>query len=53
MSWALLIIATIGWPLSALTVAKGEPQFILGLSWFAIIIESLNVLMNAQIQEKQ
>jgi len=53
MAWALLGISAVGWPLTALTLAKHEPQFILGLSWMAIIIEALNVVLNAQIQEKQ
>ena len=35
---ALLVAAIVGWPLSALTVARQEPQFILGLSWLAIIL---------------
>jgi hypothetical protein len=32
----LLVGSLIGWPLTALTVAKDEPQFILALSWLAI-----------------
>lgn len=44
MAWTLLIISVIGWPLTALTVFKTEPQGILGLSWLAIILTALDVV---------
>lgn len=46
-SWVLLFVSIVGWPLTALTVAKGEPPFILGLSWFAIIYAAANTLLTA------
>lgn len=52
-AWCLLIGSTIGWPLSALTWARDEPQFILGLSWLAIVIESANLLTSSQVHEEQ
>lgn len=42
LAWALLVGSAIGWPLSALTWASDEPQFVLGLSWLAILIEGFN-----------
>lgn len=42
IAWACFIGGLIGWPLTALTIARSEPQFILGLSWFAIILEGFN-----------
>jgi hypothetical protein len=52
-AWALLVISAVGWPTSALTVARHEPQFVLGLSWAAIIIEALSFLTASQVREKQ
>lgn len=49
----LLVASLIGWPLSALTWARGEPPFVLGLSWLAIIIESANLLTSSQVHEEQ
>lgn len=43
-AWVLLIGSLIGWPLSAFTWAKNEPQFILGLSWLAIILTAVDIL---------
>lgn len=38
----MLVGGIIGWPLAAFTVARSEPQFVLGLSFLAIIIEGFN-----------
>ena len=43
----------IGWPASALTVAKGEPQFILGLSWIAITLTALDVAATTDVRNEQ
>lgn len=52
-AWVLLVMAVIGWPSSALTLAREEPQFVLGLSWMAIIIEAANLLTSSQVHEEQ
>jgi len=52
-AWVLLVGAIIGWPISAFTWAKGEPPFVLGLSWLAIIISSAELLTASQIHEDQ
>lgn len=46
-SWVLLVVSVAGWPISQLTVARDEPPFILGLSWFAIIYAAANTLLTA------
>lgn len=51
-SWVLLIASLIGWPLSALTWARDEPQFILGLSWLAITLTALDLLTTSQVHEE-
>jgi len=53
VAWILLVGACIGWPVSALTVAKDEPQFVLGLSWLAIVLESASLLTSSQVHEDQ
>lgn len=53
IAWALLIGSIIGWPLAALTVARDEPQFVLGLSFLAIIIESGTLLTASQVHRDQ
>jgi uncharacterized membrane protein YfcA len=49
----LLAGSIIGWPLSALTVARDEPPFILGLSWLAIILTCVDLLTSSQVHEEQ
>ena len=51
LAWALLIGSLIGWPLSALTVAKDEPPFILGLSWFAITLTAMDLLKTSRVHK--
>jgi ribose/xylose/arabinose/galactoside ABC-type transport system permease subunit len=53
IAWTLLIAATIGWPLSMLTVAKNEPPFVLSLSWLAIILAAAELLTASQVHEEQ
>lgn len=52
-AWMLLIGATIGWPVSMFTWARGEPPFVLSLSWLAIVIEAANLLTSSQVREDQ
>jgi ribose/xylose/arabinose/galactoside ABC-type transport system permease subunit len=52
-AWVLLVGASIGWPISALTWAKGEPPFTLGLSWLAIIIGAAELLTSSQVHRDQ
>jgi len=51
IGWALLVIGFIGWPLSAFTLAKQEPPFILGLSWGAIILTAWGIIVACQINQ--
>lgn len=47
----LLVICLIGWPLSASTIFKDEPQGILGLSWLALILTSIDILFTSSIEK--
>lgn len=51
-AWVLLIGSVIGWPLSALTVARHEPQFVLGLSWLAITLTAADLLSTTDVRGK-
>jgi hypothetical protein len=46
----LLVSSLIGWPVSALTWAKDEPQFILGLSWLAITLTALDIIATTDVR---
>jgi hypothetical protein len=52
-AWILLIGGLVGWPLSAFTWAKEEPQFILGLSWLAIVLTAVDILSTQDVRDKQ
>jgi cation transporter-like permease len=52
-AWFFLVFSIIGWPLTAMTIFSKEPPGILGLSWLAIIIECLVLLVQAYIKQDQ
>ena len=52
-AWVLLIGSIIGWPLSMFTWAKGEPPFVLSLSWLAIILTAWDILTTSQVHQEQ
>ncbi len=45
LAWSVLVLCVVGWPISAMTVANDEPQFVLGLSWFALILTSVLIVI--------
>lgn len=52
-AWVLLIGSLILWPVSALTLAKEEPPFVLSLSWLAIILTAVDILSTQDVRDKQ
>lgn len=48
-----VFITLIGWPVSALTWAHGEPQFVLGLSWLALTLTAVDVLATTDVRTEQ
>ncbi len=52
-AWCLLVACLIGWPVSAFTFARGEPQAILALSWLALILTSLDLTQTADVRSQQ
>ncbi len=52
-AWILLIGSAVGWPIAAFGPARDEPQFVLGLSFMALIVESASLLTSSQVHEEQ
>lgn len=46
----LALTATIGWPVTQFTVARDEPPFTLGLSWFAIVLTALDIWLTTDVR---
>lgn len=40
----LTVLGIIGWPITAVTIFRGEPQGILGLSWAALIVSGYGLV---------
>lgn len=53
VAWVLLVGSLVGWPISAVWWARDEPQFVLGLSWMALILTSADLLSTSQVAESQ
>lgn len=51
MSWVILLVCVVGWPVS--TVLVHEPPVILGLSWIAIALTAVGNLMTGDVRVKQ
>lgn len=48
----LMVVAIILWPVTQFTVAKGEPPFVLGLSWLAIILTFMDLAATTDVREQ-
>ena len=51
VAWVMLAFCVVGWPLSALTVAKDEPQVVLALSWVALVYSAIDALWIADAED--
>lgn len=49
----LLLVALASWPITALTVFREESQGILGLSYMAIILECVVIIVTTDIRDNQ
>lgn len=52
----IFVLAVIGWPATSLTVFSGatpEQQGILGLSWLAIILAALQLIVTTDVRRQQ
>jgi hypothetical protein len=48
---ALFVVSIVAWPITALTVFRDEPQGILGLSWFAIILTCVDIIITTDVRQ--
>lgn len=53
LAWILLGASLIGWPLSAFWFARNEPPFVLSLSWLAIVLTALEIVLTADVRNRQ
>ncbi len=51
LAWVMMIGGIVLWPILALTIAKEEPQFTLGLSFMALVYASFNSIQLASDRE--
>jgi hypothetical protein len=52
-AWIVVVVSVVGWPLSSLTWASREPQFVLGLSWLAITLTMVDILATSDVRAQQ
>lgn len=52
-AWALIALSLIGWPVTAFTVARQEPQIVLALSWLAILLTAVDILSTTDVRATQ
>jgi hypothetical protein len=52
-AWTLLVVSLLGWPISTFTFAKDEPKAVLGLSWLAITLTAVDIIMTTSVRDKQ
>jgi hypothetical protein len=50
---ALLVLSLVGWAVSAIWLADGEPPFVLGLSWLAITLTCADIAVTTDVRDKQ
>lgn len=51
--WVLLVASLIGWPLCQFWLAKDEPPVVLALSWLAIALTALSIVVTAYVKQDQ
>ncbi len=51
IAWILFLGSIVAWPITALTIAKDEPVFVLSLSWLAIILTAADILSTEDIKK--
>lgn len=52
-AWILLLGSLVGWPLSIFWFARGEPVFVLSLSWLALTLTSIDIIETTDVRRKQ
>lgn len=53
VAWVGLCLSLVAWPVSQLTFAKNEPFLTLALSWLAICLVCVDILINTKQSAKE
>lgn len=53
VAWILLFVCIVAWPITSMSVFKGEPQGVLALSWIAIILAMLQIVVTTDVRNQQ
>ena len=53
MAWIIFILSVVLWPLSIVTFASSEPPVVLSLSWFAITLTALDIIVTSDVRKEQ
>ena len=49
----IVAVSLVAWPISALTFARDEPQFVLGLSFLAITLTAADIWATTDVRAEQ
>lgn len=52
-AWGMFWICVVLWPITSLTIFASEPQGVLGLSWVALILNALNIVITTDVRREQ
>lgn len=50
---AVFWLSVVAWPLTSLTIFSKEPQGVLALSWIAIILEAVIIVITTDVRKEQ
>lgn len=52
-AWGIVIASIVAWPVTAFTVFSKEPQAVMALSWIAIILSAVILLVTTDVRKEQ
>lgn len=52
-AWWMFGLCVVLWPATSLTIFSTEPQGVLGLSWIALILNALNIVITTDVRREQ
>lgn len=53
LAWGIVIVSIVAWPITAFTVFSKEPQAVMALSWIAIILSAIILLVTTDVRKEQ
>lgn len=52
VAWSFLVCSLIGWPASAVSVARDEPPVILAISWLALALTAFDIVVSSTVNKE-